>query len=72
MSKSMTKAEALLYHTHLCQKGKDTIVHEKLYKGTSKSAEGYAACATLKTDKQEGMKMHIQCCNRTVTKSMTP
>ena len=31
---------ALLYHKHLCQKGRDK---EELYQGTSKGAEGYAA-----------------------------
>ena len=32
---------ALLYYKHLCQKGRDHIIKEELYKGTSKSAEGY-------------------------------
>ena len=34
---------ALLYCKHLCQSGRDTLVEGELYKGTSKSAEGYAA-----------------------------
>ena len=34
---------ALLYRKHLCQSGRDKIVKEELYQGTSKSAEGYAA-----------------------------
>ncbi len=33
----------LLYFKHVCQKGRDKIISEELYKGTSKSAEGYAA-----------------------------
>ena len=31
---------ALLYYHHLCQKGRDDVIEEELYKGTSKSAEG--------------------------------
>ena len=34
---------ALLYRKHLCQKGRDTLINEELYQGTSKGAEGYAA-----------------------------
>ena len=34
---------ALLFRKHLCQKGRDKIIEEPLYQGTSKSAEGYAA-----------------------------
>ena len=32
---------ALLYRKHLCQKGRDDIIKEELYQGTSKGAEGY-------------------------------
>ena len=32
---------ALLYYHHLCQKGRDKVIEDKLYKGTSKSAKGY-------------------------------
>ena len=32
---------ALLYHKHLCQKGRDDIIKEELYQGTSKGAEDY-------------------------------
>ena len=37
---------ALLYYQHLCQKGRDHVI-EELYKGTSKSSEGYAARITF-------------------------
>ena len=38
---------ALLYYHHICQRGgDDNIIKEELYKGTSKSAEGYAARIT--------------------------
>ena len=33
---------ALLYRKHLCQKGRDDLINEELYQGTSKRAEGYA------------------------------
>ena len=49
---------ALLYHKHLCQKGRDNMVEEELYKGTSKGAEGYAARITLKKAK-EGMNIAL-------------
>ena len=51
---------ALLYRTHLCQKGRDNIVKEKLYQGTFKGTEGYAARLTFKKAKDEGMKIAIQ------------
>ena len=50
---------ALLYHKHLCQKGRDNEVKEELYQGTSKGAEGYAAHVTFKKAK-EGMNVAIQ------------
>ena len=50
---------ALLYYHHLCQKGRDKIIEEELYKGTSKSAEGYAARDTFKRAKQEGMQVAV-------------
>ena len=31
---------ALLYYKHLCQRGRDKVVDEELYQGTSKAAEG--------------------------------
>ena len=51
---------ALLYRKHLCQKGRDDIVEEELYRGTSKGAEGYAARLTFKKAKDEGMNIAIQ------------
>ena len=51
---------ALLYHKHLCQSGRDKIVKEELYQGTSKGAEGYAARLTFKKAKEEGMDIAIQ------------
>ena len=50
---------ALLYYHHLCQKGSDEIIEEELYKGTSKSAEGYAGRITFKKAKEEGMQVAI-------------
>ena len=50
---------ALLYHKHLCQKGRDNTVEEELYKGTSKGVEGYAARITLKKAK-EGINIALQ------------
>ena len=51
---------ALLYRKHLCQKGRDDIIKEELYQGTSKGAEGYAARLTFKRAKDEGMNIAIQ------------
>ena len=50
---------ALLYYKHVCQKGCDKIIEEDLYKGTLKSAEGYAARELLKTAKREGLNIEI-------------
>ena len=50
---------ALLYYHHLCHKGRDKVIEEELYKGTSKSAEGYAARVTFKKAKEEGMQVAI-------------
>ena len=47
---------ALLYYHHICQKGSDNIIEEELYKGTSKSAEGYL---TLSKAKEEGMQVAL-------------
>ena len=46
---------ALLYYHHLCQKGRDKVIEEELYRGTSKSAEGFAARVTFQKAKKEGM-----------------
>ena len=50
---------ALLYYHHLCQKGRDKVIEEELYKGTSKSAEGYAARVTFQKAKEEGMQVSV-------------
>ena len=50
---------ALLYYHHLCQKGRDDVIEEELYKGTSKSAEGYAARITFRRAKEEGMQVSV-------------
>ena len=50
---------ALLYYHHLCQKGSDNVVEGGLYRGTSKSAEGYAASITFQRAKEEGMEVAI-------------
>ena len=44
---------ALLYYHNLCQKGRDDVIEEELYKGTSKSAEGYTAVITFKRAQEE-------------------
>ena len=50
---------ALLYYKHICQRGRDTLINEELYKGTSKSAEVYSARELLQTAKQEGLNIAI-------------
>ena len=50
---------ALLYYHHLCQKGRDGVVQEGLYEGTSKSAEGFAARLMFKKAKEEGMQIAV-------------
>ena len=50
------KTGALLYYMHICQKGQDKIIKEDLYRGTSKSAEGYGARELLK---KEGLNIEI-------------
>ena len=50
---------ALLYYVHLCQKGRDKVIQEELYQGTSKSAEGYGARLTLRKAKEEGMHIEV-------------
>ena len=41
---------ALLYYMHLCHKGRDDVIQDELYEGTSKSAEGYAAFKRAKKE----------------------
>ena len=50
---------ALLYYKHLFQKGRDEIIQEELYAGTSKAAEGYAARDTFRKAKEEGMQVAV-------------
>jgi len=50
---------ALLFRKHLCQQGKDCMIKEPLYQGTSKAAEGYAARLTFAETKKQGMKVEI-------------
>ena len=50
---------ALLYRKHLCQQGRDDLIKEELYQGTSKGAEGYAARLIFTRAKEEGMDIAI-------------
>ena len=50
---------ALLYYHHLCQRGRDKVIEEDLYKGTSKPAEGYAARIAFQKAKEEGMQVAV-------------
>ena len=50
---------ALLYYKHLCQRGRDNIVEGELYKGTSKSMEGFAAQEVMHQAREEGMKLAV-------------
>ena len=45
---------ALLYCKHLCQRGRDNVLKEELYQGTSKGAEEYATRLTLKKSQTRG------------------
>ena len=42
----------LFFTASICVRGKDNTVKEELYQGTSKGAEGYAACLTFKKAKR--------------------
>ena len=48
-----------LYYVHLCMRGKDNIVQEALYKGTSKSAEGYAADIAFRNAHVDGIHVEL-------------
>ena len=65
---------ALLYYYHLCQKGRDKVIEEELYKGTSKSTEGYAARLTFTRAKEEGMEVavHWQDADSSSGRTQTP
>ena len=51
--------DALLYYHHIRQKGRDKVIEEELYKGTSKFAEDYAACITFQKAKEEVMQVAV-------------
>ena len=53
---------ALLYYYHICQKGKDKLCNENVYKGTSKSAEGFGADHVFSLMDEDGINVecHIQ------------
>ena len=46
---------SVLYYHHLCRWGKDKLLEEPLYKGTSKSCEGFAADKVFRKMRDEGM-----------------
>ncbi len=50
---------ALLFRKHLCQRGRDSIIQEPLYEGTSKGAEGYAAKIAFTELNKRGMNVEI-------------
>lgn len=50
---------ALLYYVHICQKGRDDVIQDNLYQGTSKAAEGYGARLALKKAKEEGLCIEV-------------
>ena len=53
---------ALLYYTHICQKGNDDICEGELYGGTSKAAKGFGAEVLFKQMKEDQMnvELHVQ------------
>ena len=51
---------ALLYVVHVCMRGEDDLVEGELYKGTAKSAEGYAADEAFGMAKDDGMHVEVQ------------
>ena len=53
---------ALLYYYHICQKGKDKLCDEDVYKGTSKSAEGFGADRVFSLMDEDGINVecHVQ------------
>ena len=48
---------SLLYFIHLCMRGADT---DKLYLGTAKGAEGFAASMAFRAAKEEGTHIEVQ------------
>ena len=49
----------LLYVIHKCQRGKDKVVEEELYQGTSRAAEGYSTEEAFTQAKEEGLTVAI-------------
>ena len=49
----------LLYVIHKCQRGRDTVVQEELYEGTSRAAEGYSTEEAFTQAKEEGLQVAI-------------
>ena len=47
---------ALMYYVHLCWKGRDKVIQEELYRGTSKA---YRAQLALKKEKEEGLRIEV-------------
>ena len=50
---------ALLYYEHMCQRGKDAITEEQLFRGTSRAAEAYGADVVFKKASKEGMNIEV-------------
>lgn len=50
---------ALLWYGHLSMRGADSVIADKLYEGTAKSAEGYLAAALFRKAQEEGCKIVI-------------
>ena len=49
----------LLWYRHKCMRGKDDVLDEELYEGTSKSMEGFLAEECYKQAKEEGCKVEV-------------
>ena len=61
---------ALLF---LCQQGRDDVVKEELYQGTSKGAKEYAACLAFNRAMEEGINIafHWQDTDSSFSNAMT-
>lgn len=49
-----------LYYVHVCMQGKNDIIGEELYQGTSKGTEDYATNIAFQKAKEEGMHVEVQ------------
>ena len=49
-----------LFYKHICQRGRDTVIKDELYPGTSKSMEGHAARVLYQRAKDDGMELEVQ------------